>query len=207
MQHTRTSFVSGQNRPRWGQKRHFGGYETGPGDLFASCAEQTALEVPGDWNLGVSHVAPHGGVKVLPLGSSDLALDRLSQLFERTRETFKTQARLAAIEMELARLQKRVGRLARRVALTVRIESLAPEPYSIRKPFSVVVRQQGVDYIASFFDANVSTSGDTPEESVLNLKDLVVAIYEDLSGRPEDQLGPGPCRQLQVLREFIAEKA
>ena len=176
-------------------------------DLFPSCADQTTFEIPSDWDFDLSAVATHVGVKVSHLGSPDAALDLFSQLFERARETFETQARLAAIEMELASLRKRVGRLARRVALTVPIESLAPEPYGVRKPFSVVVRQQGDDYIASFFDANVSTSGDTPEEAVLNLKDLVVAIYEDLSRHTEDQLGPGPRRQLQVLREFIAAKA
>jgi len=53
------------------------------------------------------------------------------------------------------------------------------------------------------FDANISSSGDTQEEAVDNLRMLLVEIFEDLSNEPTDKLGPEPLRQLAVLGQYI----
>ncbi|GAF95929.1 unnamed protein product, partial [marine sediment metagenome] len=36
-------------------------------------------------------------------------------------------------------------------------------------------------YIATFFDANISASGDTQTEAIFNLKDMIVGTFEILS--------------------------
>ncbi|MBM4027620.1 MAG: hypothetical protein FJ280_19785 [Planctomycetes bacterium] len=91
-------------------------------------------------------------------------------------------------------------------ALLVPIQSLAPEPYEVVKPFQVVVRPADGEYIASFFDANLSASGETQAEAVLHLKDVIAAAFEILAEMKEAELGPGPLRQKKTLEEFIRPK-
>jgi hypothetical protein len=55
----------------------------------------------------------------------------------------------------------------------------------------------------TFFDANLTMSGDTQEEAFRNVRGLIVDIFSDLDREPADRLGPGPKMQLQVLRSFI----
>jgi len=91
-------------------------------------------------------------------------------------------------------------------SLQVPIQSLAPEPYEVIKPFQVVVRAADGEYIASFFDANLSASGETQAEAVLNLKDIIAGTFEILAGMNDAELGPGPLRQKRTLEEFVRPK-
>jgi len=85
----------------------------------------------------------------------------------------------------------------------VPIQTLAPFPYRLVKPFEVLVTFHGDHYVASFVDANIGASGDTDVEAVLNLKDMLVSAFEMLAELNDDELGPGPCMQKHVLEEFI----
>ena len=58
-------------------------------------------------------------------------------------------------------------------------------------------------FIATFFDANISTSGDTEEEAVSNLRSLILDTFEHLESVPREELGPEPRRQLEVLKVFL----
>jgi predicted RNase H-like HicB family nuclease len=115
-------------------------------------------------------------------------------------------ATLQGLESEVLLLRERLSELERLAPVSVPVETFAPEPYAVRKPFHVVVRAQGDGYVASFFDTNLSASGDTPEEAVLNLKDVVVAAYEVLLQHGPAELGPSPAKQLQVLKQFLRRK-
>lgn len=114
---------------------------------------------------------------------------------------------LDALEKGVLSLERRVAELERSAPVCVPIETLAPEPYEVIKPFHAVVQAQGEEYVASFFDANLNASGATQEDAVLNLKDVIVAVFETLTGHEPDQLGPGPARQLEVLKEFVRRTA
>ena len=50
----------------------------------------------------------------------------------------------------------------------------------IKKELHAVVRSHGDEHIATFFDANISASGDTETEAVSNLKDTIIGIFECL---------------------------
>jgi hypothetical protein len=106
-------------------------------------------------------------------------------------ELVRTVARL---ETELANLRRQTNAV---------IGTLSPEPYILRRSIPVHIRPSGENYIATFFDANISTSGETEEEAFSNLKSLLTDSFEYLDSVPEEQLGPEPLRQLGVLREFI----
>ena len=110
---------------------------------------------------------------------------------------------LDELEKGVVSLERRVAELERSAPVCVPIETLAPEPYEVLKPFHAVVQARGEEYVASFFDANLNASGATQEEAVFNLKDVIVAVFETLMEHDPAELGPGPARQLEVLKEFI----
>jgi predicted RNase H-like HicB family nuclease len=84
----------------------------------------------------------------------------------------------------------------------VPIQSLAPEPVELLKPIQTLLQQSGEDYVATFLDANINASGETQEEAITNLKDVIVGSFDALEAS-SDKLGPGPSRQLAVLRQFL----
>ncbi len=112
-------------------------------------------------------------------------------------------ARLEGLQKEIALLKIRCATLERQSPILVPIQTLAPEPYELIKPITVVVRFQEEHYIASFFDANISSSGDTHSEAIFNLKDMLISMFDMLEDMDDSQLGPEPLRQKQMLREFI----
>ncbi len=93
--------------------------------------------------------------------------------------------------------------LARAASTIAPITTLAPEPLDLVRDISVVVQPVEHGFTATFFDVNISTSGDTQEEAVSNLKSLIVDIFKDLESEPPERLGPEPTRQLNVLRAFL----
>ena len=114
--------------------------------------------------------------------------------------------RIGILEREVALLKQRCSRLEELSPILVPIQSLAPEPYEVIKPLWAVVKVQDDQYIATFFDANISASGDTQTEAIFNLKDMIVGSFEILSETSANELGPEPVQQKKVLQEFIAKK-
>ena len=118
----------------------------------------------------------------------------------------REEVRIAALEMEVTLLEGRIAVLEEQAPVSVEVQSLAPGPYEIIKPFHVVVRVQDGEYIASFFDARISATGDTQEEAVYNLKDIIIGAFELLSERSQANLGAAMVHQKAVLQEFIRPK-
>ena len=116
------------------------------------------------------------------------------------------EERFIFLQREVELLKQRCSRLEELSPILVPIQSLAPEPYEIIKPFHAVVKVQDDQYIATFFDANISASGDTQTEVIFNLKDMIVGTFEILSETSSNELGPGPAQQKKVLQEFISKK-
>ena len=83
------------------------------------------------------------------------------------------------------------------------IATFAPEPYEVDRPLPVTIYKSGEEYTASLFDANLHTSGDNEQEAFQNLKSLILDTFDGLTTRSVDELGPGPRRQLEVLKHFI----
>ena len=88
--------------------------------------------------------------------------------------------------------------------IIVPVQVLDDERVTLTRPFYVVVEQSGDSFIATFFDAHVSASGETQWEAVDNVKDLVAATFHRLRRAPADKLGPIPTRQIAALRHFIS---
>lgn len=112
-------------------------------------------------------------------------------------------ARIEVVEAEIHLLKERCELLEQSSPILVPIQSLITESYEIIKPFNAVVKMQGDEYIASFFDANLSASGDTQTEAVYNLKDIIVGAFEILTEIDQDKLGPVPAQQKKIIEMFI----
>jgi len=135
--------------------------------------------------------------------------EEIPELIEAFRDDLSERLReehFMFLQREVVLLKQRCSRLEELSPILVPIQSLAPEPYEIIKPFHVVLRVQEDEYIATFFDANISASGDTQTEAIFNLKDIVVGTFEILSETSSNELGPGPAQQKKVLQEFISKK-
>ena len=115
-------------------------------------------------------------------------------------------SRLALLEDSVKELKDRLASIEDTAILgtfTLHVETFAPEPYRVRRPIPVSLQRRVDGYVASFVEANVNSSGDTQQEAVANVKELILDVFDSLSTLPPSKLGPGPARQLAVLREFI----
>jgi len=90
--------------------------------------------------------------------------------------------------------------------ITVPVTALGSEHYALVRDIPAIVQPAGGGFTATYFDANIATSGDTQEEAISNLKSLLIDLFEDLNAERSENLGPEPTRQLAILRELIKSK-
>jgi len=127
----------------------------------------------------------------------------LGDLTATLRANWKDAVRLESIERDLLTLKTQISQLQSNSRTVVPIDTLAPEPLEVIRPFHVTVEPYEDEYQASFVDANLSAFGETRAEAIWALKDIIAATFEVLSDVGVKKLGPGPARQFRVLREFI----
>lgn len=147
---------------------------------------------------------PHFHTTGTPVVASDwelLAQQAIEKLTQQELSKSIQDLRLDGIERELRQTMSRLRQMELGRPLLVPVESFAPEPYELVKPFHVVLETSDAEFIATFFDANISASGETDMEALSNLKDMILAVFEAL--QQEKDLGPGPSKQLSVLKQFI----
>ena len=117
----------------------------------------------------------------------------------------QSESRLDALERGIAgivaRLDGAIG--SARPAFQVAIQTFAPEPFEPIRDLSVVVTPDGEGFVATLFDANIATGGDTPEEAVADLKGLILAHFRDFEAGVDEHLGPAMLRQKAVLDSLI----
>lgn len=121
-------------------------------------------------------------------------------------DRMEPSTQLQWLKDRVADLSERISRLESATSsspLRVAIASFAPEPYSLLRPIEVLVEQVDDSFVASFFDANISASGDNQQEAFDNLKSFVLDIYDSLLAESPERLGPEPKRQLAVLESFL----
>jgi hypothetical protein len=145
------------------------------------------------------------------LAAEQSELERLLQ--ETIGKLMKTFAAKRSERLEFEALAKgvetltgRVQKLAQPGSILVPITSLEPKPFDILQTIYVVVQPSDDEYIATFFDANINAGGANQVEAVDNLKDVLLHQFEHWSALPAKKLGPGPRRQLQVLRSFLKRR-
>ena len=114
------------------------------------------------------------------------------------------QWHLSLLEKVVGDLRIRVSRLEEHQSIIVHIETFEPEPFDLLRPVAVVVEPTDGEFTATLFDANLSASGETQEEAVSNLKDVLLSSFELLNS--EQKLGAAMVRQKAVLNSFIRQR-
>ncbi|MBI1900443.1 MAG: hypothetical protein HYS13_04915 [Planctomycetia bacterium] len=87
------------------------------------------------------------------------------------------------------------------------IASVAPSKVRLLREIPVTIRPENGCFVATFFDAGISSAGDSPEDAFDAVKSLIVDIFEGLNKTPAHRLGPHPRRQLHVLRDFLRKSS
>jgi hypothetical protein len=122
-------------------------------------------------------------------------------------ERKKQELRFNLLHIAITEFDARVSRLERSQTRIVPINTFSPAPYELLKPLLVCVQPCEDGFEAGWFDVNVYTTGENEEESVGNLKSLILDSFEMLSSEDPDKLGPEPKRQIKIYKEFIEKMA
>jgi len=140
-----------------------------------------------------------------------MAAQQSRSLEEQLRAAFESPQKLNQLCEAVERLETKIDQLLKKLdeassrteSTLVPIETLAPEPYDLLRPFTIVITKSDEEFEASLFDASVFASGETEEDAVANLKDTLIDTYQMLNELGDDKLGPGPLRQKRVLNKLI----
>jgi hypothetical protein len=73
----------------------------------------------------------------------------------------------------------------------------------LKRPINVTMDMIDNSFVASFSQANINASGDTPDEALFNLASLIDDLWL-LFSENSHCLGPGPTLQFIVLQQHIA---
>lgn len=145
---------------------------------------------------------------------SELARRRVSETQRSPRpqnaiDVLNLQLQLNALRKQHQKLSRRVNELEKLIdqrspaSTFTQVSSLGMPGYTVQKPIPVTICQDGEEFTATFFDANISTGGDTGQEAVANLQNLIADFYDELVATPDGQLGPSLQRQKLILLEFV----
>ncbi|MGD0092240.1 MAG: hypothetical protein ABSE73_20180 [Planctomycetota bacterium] len=91
-------------------------------------------------------------------------------------------------------------------SIIVPVDTLEPEPIEIVKPFHVVVQPYEDEFVATFFDANISATGCTEQEAVANVKDMIVMEFNFLEPKADKDLGAALRRERSVLCAMLKRR-
>lgn len=130
----------------------------------------------------------------------------LSGATDELRSRLNDVARLGIFERKLLLIKEKLTELQRQYPTVTIIDSMAPEPFDVIRPFHITVSPYEDEYQASLLDANLYAYGDTKSEAIWNLKDIIVATFDSFSAHGKEKLGPGPARQFEILNSLIRKR-
>ncbi len=88
--------------------------------------------------------------------------------------------------------------------IAVQVIKTLDSPYEVIVPFEVVIEQvEERSFLASFESGRIYASGETPDQAVAMMKDMVTGQLEHLNDIPVEKLGKIPLQQLSTLRSHI----
>lgn len=85
------------------------------------------------------------------------------------------------------------------------INSLPSPTHVLKKSIKAKIVFKNGEYLASFSEAEIVTSGDTAEEAIQWLKQTIITLF-DLYSQERNALGPLPKRQLKVLEMYVGKE-
>jgi hypothetical protein len=107
------------------------------------------------------------------------------------------------LTLEMTVIRTQLSQLLKSKTFVVSLSTLEPEPFRIVQSIPVVLEGDGNEFTASFIEGNISASGETEADAILNFKESLISNYEILEGMPADKLGPLPSRQWAILKSVL----
>lgn len=86
------------------------------------------------------------------------------------------------------------------------LSSLGHENVQVLKPIPVTVQTSGEECTATFYDAGISTSGESSQEAVTNLQRLIADMFLIHEQDRTSVRGPRMKQQQTVLQEFLCRR-
>ncbi len=124
--------------------------------------------------------------------ASDKAADLVAKAIQRLNEVAKD------LTSAFHGLQHNPG------SVVVRVQTLHPNTFRARRPLDVLIEFDGPGFTAQLIDVKLSAKGDTRQESVMNLRALVVETYRDLL-RVERERWTEELRDKSALLNLVIE--
>ena len=119
-------------------------------------------------------------------------------------QQLETEELIKQLSLQFSELKRRLDNLMNQQHTFVTfITSLGDDELQVIKPIPVTVRQDDDGYVASFFDANIGSGGETPQSAVSNLQSLIAEIFRIQEEESIEDLGPLMIKQRNVLLEVI----
>jgi hypothetical protein len=125
----------------------------------------------------------------------------------RSEERHKESDGIGGFEKRITMLENKVRELSSPHSFVVPITTLGTEPYDLLKEIKVVIQASDEEFLATFFDANVNAFGCNEADALDTLKDMLLRRFDYLESLQPEKLGPGPAKQLAVLRCFIRRRS
>jgi hypothetical protein len=84
------------------------------------------------------------------------------------------------------------------------VSSLAANDIKVARPIPVTIETESDEsFIASFLDAGVSSGGNTVQDAVWSLQQMIASSFRMLEKMGNSELGPKMRREKAVLSEFL----
>jgi hypothetical protein len=149
------------------------------------------------------------GQREIPAPESPDWMQQAKDLVERLRLEKRVQTTEGALKVLSARLDRleRICEELLKAPACIPISTLAPEPFEIIKDFYVVVQRDEDCFVATLFEANISTSGDSQQEAVANVIDLTLMMFRSLESEDDSKLGPAMNRQKLAIQSLIRRRS
>jgi hypothetical protein len=116
----------------------------------------------------------------------------------------KTDDRIFNIEQKLTTISEEVSKPRNQSPFTLVITTLHSSEYELRRDVPVLIEQvEEEEFVASFVDADVYTSGETMSAAIENLRAALISTLRTWSSVDTAKLGPLPRRQLATLERLL----
>jgi hypothetical protein len=88
--------------------------------------------------------------------------------------------------------------------VVLRVQTLHPNTFRARRPLDVLVEFDGPGFVAQLIDVQLSATGDSRQEAVMNLRALMVETYRDLV-RTDRERWPEELQAKSALLDLVTE--
>jgi predicted RNase H-like HicB family nuclease len=111
------------------------------------------------------------------------------------------------LKKEVADLKDRVAKIERaqssEIVYSSIIRDLSSSEISLKRPMNIILEKYDGEYIAKVPELEVFGSASTESEAIMNLKQEIVDLYEDLEQAKDKDLGLLPLTWKRVLTGLI----